>query len=172
VAINQKRLGEGEEVVFSSRTHVKVLFVPVVVLLLTAAVAGFLTSLTDDRVLLWVIWIVAAALVLVFCVWPFLEWLAATYTVTNRRLTTHRGVINRTGHDIPLSRISDVTYEKGLTDRMLGCSTLRVSDASDQGAIELPDVPKVEQLQLLLAEQLYQGGARDDRRDDLRDDGA
>jgi uncharacterized membrane protein YdbT with pleckstrin-like domain len=172
VAINQKRLGEGEEVVFSSRTHVKVLFVPVVVLLLTAAVAGFLTSLTDDRVLLWVIWIVAAALVLVFCVWPFLEWLAATYTVTNRRLTTHRGVINRTGHDIPLSRISDVTYEKGLTDRMLGCGTLRVSDASDQGAIELPDVPKVEQLQLLLAEQLYQGGARDDRRDDLRDDGA
>lgn len=166
MAINQKRLGEGEEIVFSTRTHVKVLIVPAIVLLLTAAVAGFLTSVTDNTVLRWVIWVVAALVLLVFCVWPFLEWLSATYTVTNRRLTTHRGVINRTGHDIPLSRISDVTYEKGLTDRVLGCGTLRISDASDQGAVELPDVPRVEQLQLLLSEQLFQGGARDDRRDD------
>jgi uncharacterized membrane protein YdbT with pleckstrin-like domain len=165
VATKRKRLGEGEEIVFSTRTHVKVLVVPALVLLLAALLAGFLTSLTDDTTLLWVIWIAAAALVLAFSVWPFLEWLTATYTVTNRRLTTHRGVINRTGHDIPLSRISDVTYEKGLTDRMLGCGTLRVSDASDQGAIELPDVPRVEELQLLLSEQLYAGG-RDDRRDD------
>jgi uncharacterized membrane protein YdbT with pleckstrin-like domain len=170
VATKRKRLGEGEEIVFSTRTHVKVLVVPALVLLLAALLAGFLTSLTDDTTLLWVIWIAAAALVLAFSVWPFLEWLTATYTVTNRRLTTHRGVINRTGHDIPLSRISDVTYEKGLTDRMLGCGTLRVSDASDQGAIELPDVPRVEELQLLLSEQLYAG--RDDRRDDRRDDGA
>jgi uncharacterized membrane protein YdbT with pleckstrin-like domain len=170
VATKRKRLGEGEEIVFSTRTHVKVLVVPALVLLLAALLAGFLTSLTDDTTLLWVIWIAAAALVLAFSVWPFLEWLTASYTVTNRRLTTHRGVINRTGHDIPLSRISDVTYEKGLTDRMLGCGTLRVSDASDQGAIELPDVPRVEELQLLLSEQLYAG--RDDRRDDRRDDGA
>ncbi|HET7683136.1 MAG TPA: PH domain-containing protein [Marmoricola sp.] len=170
MATKRKRLGEGEEIVFSTRTHVKVLVVPALVLLLAALLAGFLTSLTDDTTLLWVIWIAAAALVLAFSVWPFLEWLTATYTVTNRRLTTHRGVINRTGHDIPLSRISDVTYEKGLTDRMLGCGTLRVSDASDQGAIELPDVPRVEELQLLLSEQLYAG--RDDRRDDRRDDGA
>lgn len=170
MATKRKRLGEGEEIVFSTRTHVKVLVVPALVLLLAALLAGFLTSLTDDTTLLWVMWIAAAALVLAFSVWPFLEWLTATYTVTNRRLTTHRGVINRTGHDIPLSRISDVTYEKGLTDRMLGCGTLRVSDASDQGAIELPDVPRVEELQLLLSEQLYAG--RDDRRDDRRDDGA
>lgn len=162
MAINPKRLNEGEEVVFSTRTHVKVLFVPALVLLVTAALAGFLTSQTDNTVLLWVIWGVAAVVFCVFCLWPFLEWLTATYTVTNRRLTTHRGVINRTGHDIPLSRISDVTYEKGLTDRLLGCGTLRVSDASDQGAVELPDVPRVEQLQLLLSDQLFHGSRRDD----------
>lgn len=161
VAMNSRRLNEGESVVFSTRTHVKALFLPALVLLVALGLAGYLTAITDSWALHWVIWIVAIVVLLVFTVWPFLVWLSATYTVTNRRLTTHRGVINRTGHDIPLSRISDVTYEKSLTDRIFGCGTLRVSDASDQGAIELPDVPRVEQLQLLLSDQLFHGSRGD-----------
>lgn len=162
MAIKHKHLNEGERIIFSTRTHVKELVLPVIVLLVTVALAGFLTSTTDRTWLLWVIWLVALAVVAVFSVWPFLVWLTATYTVTNRRLTTHRGVINRTGHDIPLSRISDVTYEKGLVDRIFGCGTLRISDASDHGAVELPDVPRVEKLQLLLSNELFHESKGDD----------
>lgn len=161
VALNPKHLNEGEEIVFSTRTHVKVLFIPALVLLLTATAAGFLLAVVEQTWLTWVVVVVAVLVVLVFSVWPFLEWWAATYTVTNRRLTTHRGVVNRTGHDIPLSRISDVTYEKGLVDRFFGCGTLKVSDASDVGAIRLHDVPRVAQLQLMLSDQLYHGSRND-----------
>lgn len=163
MAISPKKLNEGESVVFHTRTHVKALILPAFVLLVTVALAGYLSSLPDDDRGLWltIIWVVAGGVLLVFSVWPFLVWLTATYTVTNRRLTTHRGVINRTGHDIPLTRISDVTYDKGLIDRLLGCGTLRVSDASDQGAVELPDVPQVEKLQLLLSDQLFHGSRGD-----------
>ena len=59
-------------------------------------------------------------------------WLTTTYTFTNRRLIKRSGS-HQAKHDIPLNRISDVDYEKGLIDRMLGCGTLVVSDASEQG---------------------------------------
>lgn len=151
-----KRLNDGEVIVFHTRTHVKTLFVPAVVLLVTVPAAAFISTATEQTWLLWTIWIIALVAILVFTVWPFLVWLSATYTVTNRRLTTRKGVLNRTGHDIPLSRISDVTFEKSLLDRVFGCGTLRISDASDQGAIELHDVPGVEQKQLQLSDQLHQ----------------
>ena len=72
---------------------------------------------------------------------PFLRWLTTTYTVTDRRLITRTGILSRRGHDIPLARISDVAYEHGLVDRMLGCGTLVVSDASEHGRVRLPRHP-------------------------------
>ena len=159
MAINPKLLNEGERVVWSTRTHVKALFVPALVLVVAAGIGGYLSSLPDSHQNLWltVIWVIAGLVILVYSVWPFLQWFTTTYTVTNRRLTTHRGVISRTGHDIPLARISDVSYEKGLLDRLFGCGTLIVSDASEQGRVALDDVPRVERLQLKLSDLLYHG---------------
>ena len=132
VAISGRLLNEGESVVFSTRTHAKALALPVLILVVVVALAGWITALTDG---LWVkvAWVVAAVLVVVFVAWPFLNWLASTYTVTTRRLITRHGVFTRTGHDIPLNRISDVSYERGIVDRMLGCGTLVISDASERG---------------------------------------
>ena len=159
MAINPKLLNEGESVVWSTRTHVKALFVPAVVLIVTAGIAGYLSSLPDSHQQVWltIIWVVAALVILVWTVWPFLKWFTTTYTVTTRRRTTHSGVINRTGHDIPLARISDVSYEKGLLDRVFGCGTLVISDASERGQVALHDVPRVERLQLKLSDLLFHG---------------
>jgi len=159
VAINPKLLNEGERVVWSTRTHVKALFVPALVLILAAGVGGYFSSLPESNENVWltVIWVLAGLVIAVYGVWPFLKWFTTTYTVTNRRLTTHSGVINRTGHDIPLARISDVSYEKGLLDRVLGCGTLIVSDASEQGRVQLTDVPSVEKRQLQLSDLLFHG---------------
>ena len=83
---------------------------------------------------------------ILFTVRPFLVWLTASYTVTNRRLINRSGVFMRKGRDIPLHRINDVRYERGVLDRILGCGTLMISDASEQGSSVLPDVPHVEKL--------------------------
>ena len=102
-------------------------------------------------------WVIAAALLVWFCVAPFLRWLLTTYTFTNRRLITRTGILTRRGHDIPLNRISDVSYEKGLIDRMFGCGTLVVSDASELGRVELRDIPRVEEAQLSVSDELFHG---------------
>lgn len=168
MGISPKLLGDGERVVVSTRTHAKALVLPILVFILICGVAGFLAALVPDDVAFvrWVIAALAAVAILVWVLKPFLGWLTASYTVTNYRLITRRGVLTRVGHDLPLLRINDVSYERQLLDRLLGCGTLVVSAASEQGQIRLPDVPNVEQLHLQVTELLFGGddaGYADDR---------
>ena len=60
-----------------------------------------------------------------------------------------------------MNRISDIAYEKGLVDRIFGCGTLIVSDASEQGRVELHDIPHVEQVAAAaISDELYHPVAR------------
>ena len=171
MVISSRLLNEGEHVVLSTRTHVKALFLPAVVLIVICALGGYLTSLPNGQHKAdwrWATWIIAALLIVWFVVRPFLTWLFTSYTFTNRRLITRTGILTRTGHDIPLNRISDIAYEKSLVDRMFGCGTLVISDASEEGRVRLDDIPRVEQVQLTVSDELYHhnAGVDDHRADD------
>ena len=127
-------------------------------LIVLAGLAGYLTSLpngADAGTWRLVILVIAAAVVIWWVVIPFLRWLISTYTFTNRRLITRKGLLTRRGHDIPLNRISDISYEKGLIDRIFGCGTLVISDASETGRVELHDIPRVEEVQLVLNDLVH-----------------
>ncbi len=155
MAINPKLLNDGETVVISTRTHVKALLLPALIFLVLLALAVVADRAFADGTVALIIWIVAGILALWLCLKPFLEWLTATYSITNRRLITRSGVLARKGHDIPLTRISDVAYEKGVLDRMLGCGTLIISDASTHGRVLLHDIPQVEETQRRLNQLLH-----------------
>jgi uncharacterized membrane protein YdbT with pleckstrin-like domain len=163
VPISRRLLNDGERVVVSTRTHVKALLLPAFWLILVAAVAGYASSFTGSAgsaqpLLVAVIWLLALAVAAWLVIRPFLGWLTTSYTITDRRLITRTGVLNRRGHDIPVPRISDVSYEHGLVDRLLGCGTLVVSDASEQGRVRLHDIPHVEQVHLQLSDLLFGHG--------------
>jgi uncharacterized membrane protein YdbT with pleckstrin-like domain len=166
VAISPKLLTDGESVVVDTRTHPKALILPGLVLVITLAVAILLDRLVDNGPLSLLVWILALAVVVWWVLRPFLDWLTSTYTITTKRLITREGVIARKGHDIPLMRISDVAYDMGIIDRMLGCGTLVISDASTHGSVRLHDIPQVEQVQRQLTELLDGGLGSPDRRDD------
>lgn len=145
MVISQKLLNPGEKIVVSTRTHPKQLLWPLLQLVVLLALGVlFGVFVTDNGTALLVVWVVIAVLVLWRVVWPFLNWLTASYTITNRRLITRHGILTRRGHDIPLGRISDVAYERDLIDRMLGCGTLVISDASTNGQVLIYDIPDVE----------------------------
>lgn len=155
MAIDPKLLNDGENVVISTRTHAKALLVPMLVgLLVLAAAAWTEVAVTGGSASL-AMWIVVGLLLTWFVLRPLLEWLTATYTITNRRLITRHGIITRRGHDIPLARISDVAYEHGPIDRMLGCGTLIISDASTHGRVLLHDIPQVEDTHRRLNQLLH-----------------
>lgn len=158
-----KLLNDGEHVVLTTRTHVKVLLGAVLKLLVTAFLTALLLTLVaryvdDTSVETWlgiVIAVVAVVVVLSLVVRPFLRWYTTTYTFTNRRFIERSGFIARKGRTIPLNRISGVDYDQGVTDRLFGCGTLVVSDASETGTVPLRDIPHVEEAQRVVAEELH-----------------
>lgn len=166
MAISKNLLNEGESIVVDTRTHPKALLLPIFALVVFLAIGVFVHTQTDQGIVHTVVWVLVAIGILWFFVRRLLIWLTATYTITTRRLITRHGVITRRGHDIPLTRVSDVAYEKDLVDRMLGCGTLVISDASTHGQVALPDIPHVEDVQRKLNELLHDLHDAEDRRNE------
>lgn len=174
MAISPKLLNQGERVVVDTRTHVKVLIRPVLVLLVTVFVASYLGAQVTERVdsdgtqtaLGVVVGVVAVVVVLLWVVRPFTRWYSTSYTFTDRRFIHRSGFLTREGRTIPMNRISGVDFEVGLVDRLFGCGTLVVSDASEQGRVELHDIPAVEQVQMIVAEELHRLSGHGHRSDD------
>lgn len=156
MAISQKLLNPGEKVVIDTRTHPKALLWPLILLVVLLAAGTWVQVTIDNSTLPLVAWAVLLVGIVWFVLRPVANWATATYTFTDRRLITRHGMIVRRGHDMPLARISDIAYEFGLIDRMLGCGTLVISDASTHGQIKLHDIPRVEETQRTV-NQLIQG---------------
>ncbi|MFZ0529316.1 MAG: PH domain-containing protein [Propionicimonas sp.] len=153
------QLGRDEVQVLHLRTHVKALMMPVLVLLLASVGGGFLFAILPASWLPAAAWVVALAIVIVLAVWviaPFLKWFTTTYTFTNRRIITRSGILVKKGHDLPLTRINNVSYRRGPIDQLLGCGTLVMTTAAER-PVTLVDIPDVERVHVLMTELLFGG---------------
>jgi len=166
VAINTKYLNEGEHVVVSTRTHPKALIGPVLVLVVLVVVAVLASMVAPEgnwgTALGFAVGAISALVVARWVIWPFITWLTTTYTFTNRRFIARSGFIAKEGRTIPLNRISGVDFEIGVVDRIFGCGTLIVTDASAEGRVEVTDIPRVEVVQLKVADELHRLSGRSD----------
>lgn len=153
-----KLLGTDEHVVLHTRTHAKALILPAAALVLVGAGVGAGAALIPSGarpVGQAAIGVVGLLLALWWCVIPFLRWRTTTYTLTDRRLITRSGILTKVSKDLPLSRVNDVSSERSLSDRVLGCGTLNVQTASEAGVITLVDVPEVEHVHQTMTELLF-----------------
>lgn len=168
MALKEKHLADGEEIQMNLRTHWKALVLPVLLLVVLIAIVATTVALTQDSD--WGVWAltavgaIAAVLAVIGVLLPVWRWNSSRYMFTNRRVSHRHGLLTKKGRDIPLYRINDVAIEKGPIDRILGCGTLVISDATDKAGMELRDVPGVETVQVTLQNLLY-------RTDDGSDDG-
>lgn len=177
MAISQKYLNEGERVLVSTRTHPKALFGPVLVLVATVALVLWIASVAPDGTAGTVVGVVVGVLAAVVVLWwfvrPLVGWLTTTYTFTDRRFLARSGFIATEGRTIPLNRISGVDFEIGVVDRIFGCGTLVITDASANGRELVHDIPQVERVHLLVAEELHRAVSTELRRPGSRgEDGA
>ena len=151
-------LGADEHVVIHTRTHAKALILPALALILIGAAVGVGMALMPAEARpVGSLAVVGVGLVLMlwWVVVPYLRWLTTTYTVTNRRLLTRAGILNKTGTDLPLNRINEVTSDRSLLDRILGCGTLNISTAAEDGMVVLADVPDAEHVHTEISELLF-----------------
>ena len=147
-------LTEDEHLVLRLHPHWKTLIGPVsvaVLVVVAALIAEVLipsnSAAPVERL------VVAAVAILAVMLWlivPVLRWRTTIYELTTRRLRVRSGIVTRHGRDIPLARINDVSFEKGLLDRLLGSGRLVVESAGEHGQILLDDIPRVEFTQATL----------------------
>lgn len=146
-------LSDGERVVLHKHPHWKMLLLPYLALVIVLGLGVWGAILVQDLSWATVAWIIIGALALVLVIWlffvPFVRWRTTHFIVTTDRVMAREGVVNRTGIDIPLSRISSVRFEHGLIDRIVGCGTL-IIESSSQEPLEFDDIPRVEKVHTLL----------------------
>jgi membrane protein YdbS with pleckstrin-like domain len=150
----QRTLAPGEEPVIAVHQHWKVLAGPVVlgaaivaVVVAAGVTIDFGKAAPVGRLVLAIL--AFAGLVRVVGI-PVLRWRTTRYELTNRRLRTRKGIIAREGKDIPLSRITDVSFESGPLDRIFGAGTLVVESPGERGQIRLAHIPRVQYVQSAL----------------------
>jgi membrane protein YdbS with pleckstrin-like domain len=153
VAYPESVLTPGEQVVIHKHPHWKMLILPVLIFLVVVAGAAYLGGLLGKQQWHLIAWIVIAVVAVVLAVWltiiPFMRWRTTHFIVTTDRVMAREGVLNRTGLDIPLSRINSVKFVHGLIDRIWGAGTLIIESASDE-PLEFDDIPQVERVHSLL----------------------
>jgi uncharacterized membrane protein YdbT with pleckstrin-like domain len=134
--------------------HWKVLVGPVIlgVLVIAAAIAAgvAIPAGRDAGTERLAVLVVAVVLLLIAVVRPVLRWKTTTYELTSGRLRVREGIVARRGRDIPLTRISDVSFTRSLLDRLVGSGRLVVESPGEHGQIVLTDIPQVERVQAIL----------------------
>jgi uncharacterized membrane protein YdbT with pleckstrin-like domain len=150
----ESSLAAGEHPVLLLHPHWKTLIRPIAVAVLVVAIALIAEVLIPPgsaaAAARAAVGIAAVLFLMAWLIVPVLRWRTTTYELTTKRLRTRFGIITRHGRDIPLNRINDVSFEKGLLDRLLGAGRLVVESAGEHGQIVLRDIPHVADVQSTL----------------------
>jgi uncharacterized membrane protein YdbT with pleckstrin-like domain len=169
---HDRSLAIGEESVAILHPHWKTLVAPIGITFIVVAVllAGEVlipagSGAAVERLALAVL---AIVLLMWWLIFPILMWRTTVYELTTRRMRLRDGILTRHGRDIPLSRVTDVSFRKGVLDRLLGCGTLVVESAGEHGELTLANIPHVEEVsttlfQLVEDEQRQASRPRDPR---------
>lgn len=156
----EKLLAPNERIEFQMRPHWRALIGPILILVATVFVGTFLVVSVEWTWAKWAIGAVMALLIL----WPvlvgFLRWVSTDYVFTNRRVIVRSGVLTKTGRDVPLSKINNVSFEVSLLGRILNFGALDIQSAGENEGLRIVDVPDVERIQ----RDVYELSERDDER--------
>ena len=139
-----------EDKVIAVRFHPAVLIGPAAVVLGGLAIAGLLstTIARDNGTAMLIIWLVWAVLVLRLVV-KFLNWFVDYFVITSKRLLSTTGLFTRTINMMPLTKVTDMRFERTATGRLLGYGKFVVESAGQEQALQTVNfLPYPEQLYL------------------------
>ena len=136
-----------ERRVITVRFHPAILIGPAAQTLGGLAVAGLLSALLHlSSTVLLVIWL-AWLILVIRLLFHIYEWLEDYFVVTSARLLLATGVFKKTVNMMPLSKVTDMRFERSPTGRLFGFGTFIVESAGQDQALRVIDhLPYPEQL--------------------------
>jgi uncharacterized membrane protein YdbT with pleckstrin-like domain len=157
-----KYLLPNEQQVIHTRRHPAILIGPSLLTLVGLLVAALLsaTVLRGYGALVTVIWL--AWLVLFgWMIWNVVNWAVDYFVVTSHRILLTSGVFTRKVAMMPLTKVTDMSFQRTFSGRMLGYGEFIVESAGrDQALRTIDHIPYPEQLYLEVCGMLF--GAEDE----------
>jgi uncharacterized membrane protein YdbT with pleckstrin-like domain len=155
-----KLLNEGEEVVLDLHPHWWFFFGPAAALVLTVAatIAIMVFELPD-----W-LWFGLLALTAVDTLWligRLAKWATTNFVVTTDRLIYRSGVLAKTGKEIPLERLNDISFNQSIFERLLGAGDLLIESGGERGQQAFTDIRRPAFVQNEIYRQIEAAQARD-----------
>jgi len=144
VAFPRRLLNTNESLVLDLRPHWLALALPSLGLVAAIAVS-LAVVLAVEGDLGRVLSIVALALLVVAVIWfvvRLLGWLNTNFVLTSDRIITRRGVLTKSGIEIPLERINTVFFNQRLFERMVGAGDLAIESAGERGTETFENIRK------------------------------
>jgi len=139
-----------ERQVISVHQHPAVLIMPIFWVLLGLAVAGWLSNsvahgYTGVILVIWILW----AILLLRLAWRVINWLLTYFVITSQRLLLTQGFPTRRVDMMPLTKVTDMSFNRSPTGQILGFGEFVVESAGqDQALRHIEYLPFPEQLYL------------------------
>jgi membrane protein YdbS with pleckstrin-like domain len=159
MAYPQKLLAPDEIVKLETKPHWRAVIVPSIVLIatvfFTALIVSWILSWQGMEWLQWLRWLVIGGAIFILVVWaigPFLRWLTTDYVFTDRRIIVRKGIITRTGKDMPLAKVNNVSFEVPAMGRVFNYGALNIQSAGENDGLYISGVPDVEDIQRMVYE--------------------
>jgi len=139
-----------ERQVISVHQHPAVLIRPIFEVLIGLAIAGWLSNSVAHGnstfiLVIWILW----AILLLRLVWKILEWSLTYFVITSQRLLLAQGFLLRRVDMMPLSKVTDMSFNRSPTGQLLGFGEFVVESAGqDQALRNINHLPYPEQLYL------------------------
>jgi uncharacterized membrane protein YdbT with pleckstrin-like domain len=134
-----KYLSPGEEVAFEVRKHGAALLWPVahavLAWLMVFVIHNWLDLPSDSNPIDTLTFVVAMAFSF-RAIWRWFEWQIERVLVTNKRIVEVSGIITRRVASMPLAKVTDLTYQRGLIARALNYGELVLESAGQNQALE------------------------------------
>jgi uncharacterized membrane protein YdbT with pleckstrin-like domain len=139
-----------ERQVITVHQHPAVLIRPVFEVLVGLAIAGWLTTVfaKANGTAVLVIWVLWGILFLRLAVKVF-EWSETYFVVTSQRFILATGLVTRKVNMMPLSKVTDMSFQRSTMGRILGYGEFILESAGqDQALNKIDYLPYPEQLYL------------------------
>jgi uncharacterized membrane protein YdbT with pleckstrin-like domain len=151
MAFPEDILDSDEHVVRSMRPHWRRIAGPIVLTPIVVFLVTYLALKLDgdgaQKYLRWLVLVAGLVVLVWWCLRPYLVWLTTRYVLTDRRVLMRSGVLSKSGRDVPLTRVNDVSFKASLIERLFRSGTLTIESAGERGQVLLNDVPRVEEVQ-------------------------
>lgn len=137
-------LTDDETIQRAFRPHWKTLIIPFIWTIVVIVASVLVWMLLPDGWPRWASLGVLAAGWLGFAALPVARWYYTMYILTSERLIVRRGILARTGIEIPLEVVNDVGFSQSLFERLMGFGDVVIESAGELGQSRLSNIPHPE----------------------------